>query len=55
VGGGIAVFLGVLLLVVTPATTQNAPINAHQMATVFVVIGVFAIAAGTLARWYYRK
>lgn len=54
-GGALAVFLGVLLLVAAPAARQDAPINVHQMATIFVVIGALAIATGTLARWYYLK
>ncbi|MGA7625065.1 MAG: hypothetical protein WB630_00705 [Candidatus Acidiferrales bacterium] len=54
-GGAVAIFLGALLLVATPPASQGAPINVHQMAAVFVVIGTFALAAGTLARWYYLK
>ena len=55
IGGALAIFLGVLLLVATPAATQDAPVNVHQMATILVVIGVLALAAGTFARWYYLK
>jgi hypothetical protein len=53
VGGGVAMFLGVLLLLATPASPPGAPVNVHQMAALFIVIGVFGFAAGTLARWYY--
>jgi len=53
IGGGLATFLGLLLLVATPAAPPGAPVNVHQMAAIFIVVGVFGIAAGTLARWYY--
>jgi hypothetical protein len=55
VGGGLAVFLGVLLLLATPRAAAGAPVNVHQMAVVFIAIGIFAAAAGTLARWYYLR
>ncbi len=53
VGGGIAVFIGLLLLAATPPAPPAAPLNIHQMATAFIAVGLFGIAAGTLARWYY--
>ena len=52
VGGGIAAFIGLLLLLATPPTPP-AVVNVHQVAMVFIVLGVFQIAIGTLARWYY--
>jgi hypothetical protein len=61
VGGAIAAFIGVLLLLVTPAAPPGAPgapavpVNIHQMAMLFIAIGAFCFAAGTLARWYYLK
>jgi hypothetical protein len=55
VGGAIAAFIGVLLLVVTPPAPPGAPVNIHQMAMLFIAIGAFCVAAGTLARWYYLK
>jgi len=53
VGGGISVFLGVLLLVFLPSASPGSGLDLHQMAKVFIVIGVFLIVVGTLARWYY--
>ena len=52
VGGGIAVFIGLLLLLATPPSPPAA-VNTHQMAMIFIAVGVFGIVAGTLARWYY--
>src|SRR5579864_1851938 len=52
VGGGIAAFIGLLLLLATPPTPPAA-VNVHQMAMIFIAVGVFGILAGTLARWYY--
>jgi len=53
VGGGLAAFIGLLLLVATPAAPPAAPANIHQMATAFIAVGLLGLAAGTLARWYY--
>jgi hypothetical protein len=53
IGGGLAAFLGVLLLVATPPAPLGAPVDVHQMALVFIVVGVFLVAVGTFVRWYY--
>lgn len=53
VGGGIAVFLGILLLVFLPPQPHGSPLNPHQLAIVLIVIGVLLLAVGTLARWFY--
>ena len=53
VGGGLAIFLGVVLFVGTPPAAPGAPINVHQMALVSIVIGGLGVAAGTLPRWCY--
>jgi hypothetical protein len=53
VGGGVAAFVGVLLLVATPSTAPGAPIDLHRMAAIFIAIGAFLFAAGTFGRWYY--
>jgi hypothetical protein len=50
VGGGIAVFLGVLLLFALPPVEPGSPVNLHSMADLFIGIGVGLIAVGTLAR-----
>jgi hypothetical protein len=55
IGGGLAAFLGVLLLLGTAAATPGAVLSVHQMAAVFIVIGVVLIAAGSFARWYYLE
>jgi hypothetical protein len=50
VGGGLAIFIGVLLLVFLPPAAANAPINLHPMARLFIEIGSFLLVVGTLAR-----
>ena len=52
VGGGIAAFIGILLLVFVPAVPAGKP-DIHQMAKVFIVIGLSLVAVGTLSRWYF--
>lgn len=52
VGGGIAAFIGILLLVFVPAVPSAKP-DIHQMAEIFIVIGLSLIAVGTLSRWYF--
>ena len=52
VGGGLAVFLGVLLLVFFPSVPPGSGLDLHQMARVFLVIGVLLFAAGSFIRWY---
>jgi hypothetical protein len=51
-GGGIAIFIGLLLLLMTPPAAPGESPGLHQMAKVFIVIGAFLFAAGTLARWF---
>ena len=50
VGGGLAVFIGILLLVFFPSAQPGTP-DIHKMALIFIGIGIFLIAAGTYARW----
>ena len=52
VGGAIAVFLGVLLLTFVPAVPAARP-DIHQMAKVFIGVGILLIAVGTFSRWYF--
>jgi hypothetical protein len=52
VGGTIAIFIGLLLLLITPSAAQGEPPGLHQMAKLFIGIGAFLFAAGTLARWF---
>jgi hypothetical protein len=54
VGGGLAVFVGLLLLVFVPSVPRGAVPDLLQMAKVFIGIGVFLIAVGTFTRWWYR-
>jgi len=55
VGGGLAAFVGILLLVVTPSAPPGAPVRIQQMAETFIAIGVALAAVGTFARWYYMN
>jgi hypothetical protein len=49
IGGGIAVLIGALLLLLGPARTP--PLDLHKLAWLFVAIGLFLVIAGTVARW----
>jgi hypothetical protein len=49
-GGGIAVLMGLLLLYALPPAQPGAHLDAHPLAKLFIGIGVFLFAAGTLAR-----
>ena len=53
VGGGLAAFIGVLLLLFTPAAPPGTPVDLHKLAMAFLVVGVLGVAVGTWARWYY--
>jgi len=46
VGGGIAVFLGILLFVFTPPARAGMP-DIHRMVIIFIAFGVFLITVGT--------
>jgi hypothetical protein len=48
IGGAIAVYIGVLLLLLGPAPTP--PLNPHRLAWLFIAIGLFLFVAGTVAR-----
>jgi hypothetical protein len=50
--GGVTMLMGVGVLVSVGPQTGN-PVNLHKLAYAFILIGVFLLAAGTLARWYY--
>ena len=55
VGGLLAAFIGVLLLVGTPRAAPGAPVDVQKMALLFIAIGIFLAAAGSFARWYYLR
>ncbi len=55
VGGGLAAFIGLALLVLTPPAPPGAAMDLHQMATIFIVIGICLLASGSFARWYYLE
>jgi hypothetical protein len=55
VGGILAVFLGVLLLVFGPGPSPGSPLNLLQMARIFIVIGASLVAVGTIARWLFLE
>lgn len=50
IGGGLAIVIGVLLLVFFPIVPPGPGLDLHQMARVFIGIGIVLLAAGTLAR-----
>jgi hypothetical protein len=52
VAGGIAMLMGVGFVASLSPQTGN-PVDLHKLAYAFILIGVFLLAAGTLARWYY--
>lgn len=53
VGGGLALFIGALLLAFFPAVPAGAAPDLHQMAKLLIGFGVFLLAAGTLARRFF--
>jgi hypothetical protein len=53
VGGLLAVFIGVLLLFFGPGQAPGLPLNLHQMARLFIIIGASLVALGTIARWLF--
>src|ERR1700722_9973377 len=55
IGGSLAAFIGILLIVATRSAPANAPIDVHRMAATFIAIGVGLAATGTFARWYCLK
>ncbi len=52
-GGGLAMFIGILLLLFLPTAVPGAPVDLHRMVKLFIAIGAFLVAAGTVARWYF--
>lgn len=50
VGGGIAILMGVLLLVFGPSATPGVPLNPHGLAHLFIGFGIFLVLVGTIAR-----
>lgn len=53
VGGLLAVFIGVLLLIFGPGPAPGSPLNLHQMASIFIIIGASLVVVGTIARWLF--
>jgi len=53
VGGGLAVFIGILWLVLVPPAPPGAVVDLHRGGMAFLVVGIFGLAVGTLGRWYY--
>jgi hypothetical protein len=53
VGGGLAVFIGILWLVFVSPAPAGAPVDLHRGGLAFLVVGIFGVAVGTLGRWYY--
>ena len=55
VGGALAALIGLLLLFSTPAAKPGDPINLHQLATIFLGVGIGLFLVGTFVRWFYLK
>jgi hypothetical protein len=53
IGGGLAAFIGVLLLLFTPAVPPGTPVDPHKLGMILIAVGVLSIAVGTWARRYY--
>ena len=53
VGGGLAVFIGILWLVFVPPAAPGALVDLRRGGMAFLVVGIFGLAVGTLGRWYY--
>ena len=49
-GGGIALFIGLLLLFFFPQVPRGAGLDLHQMAKLFIAVGALLLALGTGAR-----
>jgi hypothetical protein len=54
-GGAITAFIGILLLIFGPSPTPGSPVNPHQMAHVFLGMGIFLLVAGAFARLFLRN
>jgi hypothetical protein len=52
-GGFIAATIGILLLILGPSPRPGVPLNPHQMAWVFLGMGIFLLAVGALARLFF--
>jgi hypothetical protein len=50
VGGGLAIFVGVMLLVFASVRTPGPGLDIHEMAKVFIGFGIFLLLAGTMGR-----
>jgi hypothetical protein len=53
VGGGLAVFIGLLWLGLVPPAPPGILVDLHRGWMAFVVVGIFGLAVGTFGRWYY--
>jgi hypothetical protein len=51
IGGFIAVFIGVLLLVFGPSPAPGIPLDPHKLDYLFIGIGLFLLVVGAIARW----
>jgi hypothetical protein len=54
IGGALAAFIGLLLLVFGPTATPGVPLDPHRLAYLFIGFGVLLIVIGTIARWLFR-
>jgi hypothetical protein len=54
IGGALAAFIGLLLLVFGPTATPGVPLDPHRLAYLFIGFGVLLIVIGTIARGLFR-
>jgi hypothetical protein len=54
IGGALAAFIGLLLLVFGPSATPGVPLDPHRLAYLFIGFGILLILIGTIARWLFR-
>jgi hypothetical protein len=55
IGGGLAVFIGMVWLVAVPSGPPGAQVDIHKAGWIFLMVGIFGLAVGTLGRWLYLK
>ncbi len=50
IGGGLAAGIGIMLLIFIPSPPPGSPVNAHPIGWAFIIVGVFGMVVGGLAR-----
>jgi hypothetical protein len=52
VGGGLAVFIGLIWLMFVSPAPPGALVDWHRGGLAFLAVGIFGLAIGTFGRWY---